>query len=225
METESEVGVYTIQTVADMTEVPATTLRHWEKTYGLIRPTRSDGGHRLYSQQDVERITWLKRKIDNEGLQAGGAHKLLALELKKFSAIAAEAASKGAILILVAEKDPITAELEEYFLSQEGYDVHIVLDGRKAVEKAEKLRPDLVILDVILPGLSGLKVCAALKANPATALIPILMFSVLDVRDSALAAGADAFLLKPIEPLGLIGAVKALLNEKKEEGGPDGEDQ
>ena len=107
-------------------------------------------------------------------------------------------------MILVAEKDPITAELEEYFLNREGFDVHIVLDGREALEKAETLHPDLIILDIILPGLSGLKVCTVLKANPATADIPILVFSVLDVRDRALDAGADAFLLKPIEQPRLI---------------------
>ncbi|MDP2234269.1 MAG: response regulator, partial [Actinomycetota bacterium] len=125
--------------------------------------------------------------------------------------------ARGAILILVAEKDPITAELEEYFLNREGYDVHIVLDGRKAMERAEDLHPDLIILDVILPGLSGLKVCKALKENRRTAQIPVLVFSVLDVRDRALDAGADAFLLKPIQRTELLESVKSLLTEKKPE--------
>jgi CheY-like chemotaxis protein len=131
----------------------------------------------------------------------------------KAGAVAGQAAAKGAILILVAEKDPITAELEEHFLNREGYDVHIVLDGRRAVDEAEKLQPDLIVLDIILPGLSGLKVCKALKGNPATASIPVLVFSVLDVRERALEAGADAFLLKPIEPAKLIRSVKDLLEE------------
>jgi len=225
MEEASKVGVYSINAVAETTGVPATTLRYWEKTYGLIAPHRTDGGHRLYSQQDVERIKWLKRKIDKDGLQASVAHTLLRRELEKMGVVAEAAASHGAILILVAEKDPITAELEEFFLTQEGYDVQIVLDGRKAVPRAEKLRPDLIIMDVILPGLSGLKVCAALKNSPVTSHIPILMFSVLDVAVRALATGADAFLLKPIDPPRLIEAVQALLTEKHREGGPDGEDQ
>jgi CheY-like chemotaxis protein len=218
MERESEVGVYSINAVVDITGVPATTLRHWEKAYGLITPARTDGGHRLYSQEDVERLKWLKRKIDDEGLQAGVAHKLLGRELRKIGAVAEEATAKGAIMILVAEKDPITAELEEYFLTKEGYDVHVVLDGRKAIDMAEELLPDLIILDVILPGLSGLKVCSALKANDKTSHIPTLVFSILDVRDRALAAGADAFLLKPIEQPKLIEAVKALLTDKSSEG-------
>lgn len=216
MAEESKVGIFSINAVAEVTGVPATTLRYWEKTYHLVQPTRTDGGHRLFSQEDVERIKWIKRKIDEDGLQAGAAHRLLAQELKKIGVVMEHASAKGAVLILVAEKDPITAELEEYFLTQEGYDVHIVLDGRRAVEQAVELQPDLIILDVILPGLSGLKVCKALKANPSTEHIPTLVFSVMDVRERALDACADAFLLKPIDQPRLMEVVKALLTDKTE---------
>jgi CheY-like chemotaxis protein len=213
MEHDSAIGVYSIQAVAETTGVTQTTLRHWEKAYKLVVPTRTPGGHRLYSRDDVDRIKWLKRKIDDDGLQTGAAHILLRRELDKVGMVAEAAESHGAILILVAEKDPITAELEEYFLNKQGYDVHIVLDGRRAVETAETVKPDLIILDVILPGLSGLKVCSALKSGRLTKDIPVLVFSVLDVRDRALDAGADAFLLKPIERPKLIAAVQALLTE------------
>ena len=212
MEHDSTLGVYSIQAVAEATGVPQTTLRHWEKAYGLVVPSRTQGGHRLYSEDDIRRIKWLKRKIDEDGLQSGSAHLLLQRELNKIGMVAEKAASHGAILILVAEKDPITAELEEYFLNKQGYEVHIVLDGRRAVETAETVKPDLIILDVILPGLSGLKVCSSLKSNVLTKDIPVLVFSVLDVRDRALDAGADAFLLKPIQRLELIEAVQALLS-------------
>jgi CheY-like chemotaxis protein len=213
MKHEAEIATYSIKTAVELTDVPATTLRHWEKTFSLIVPERTEGGHRLYSQEDIDRIKWLKHQIDHEGVQAGVAHRLLEQKLRKVGAVAGQAAAKGAILILVAEKDPITAELEEHFLNREGYDVHIVLDGRKAVDEAEKVQPDLIVLDVILPGLSGLKVCKALKGRPATASIPVLVFSVLDVRERALEAGADAFLLKPIQPAKLIRSVKDLLEE------------
>jgi DNA-binding response OmpR family regulator len=114
-------------------------------------------------------------------------------------------------MILVAERDPITAELEEYFLRSEGYEVVIALDGKEALEEAEARQPDLVIVTVMLPGLSGLRVCQALKANPRTSDIPVLVLSVLNLRERALAAGADAFLLKPLEQPALTVSVKDLL--------------
>lgn len=212
MEHESSVGVYSIHAVAETTGIPQTTLRHWEKAYGLVVPSRTRGGHRLYSDEDVRRIKWLKRRIEQDGIQAGPAHLLLKRELlKQAGTLPDKAASHGAILILVAEKDPIAAELGQYFLNRQGYDVHIVLDGRQVVETAQTMKPDLIILDVILPGLSGLKACSLLKEDALTKDIPVLVFSVLDVIEQALDAGADAFMLKPIEPLRLIEAVQALL--------------
>lgn len=210
MESDSRIGIYAINAVSEMTDIPISSLRYWERQYGVVTPYRTAGGHRLYSQEDIERLRFLKAKID-EGLQAGAAHRLLEHELDKAGGVAHEAARRGAIMILVAERDPITAELEQYFLRNEGYDVVVVLDGTKALEEAKRVRPDLIIVDVILPGMSGLKVCQALKADPDTASIPVLVFSVLDVRERALAAGADAFLLKPLEQPALIDLVKNML--------------
>lgn len=208
---ESKIPIYSINAVSEMTGIPATTLRFWESRFGLIQPTRTKGGHRLYSREDVERIKWLKDKIESEGLRAREAHLLLARRLVDEGALAEEPSLKSAIMILVAERDPITAELEEYFLRQEGYEVLTVLDGKRAVKEAEERQPDLIILDIILPGMDGLKVSRALKSNEKTAHIPILVFSILDVRDRALEAGADAFLLKPIDQPKLIGIVKNML--------------
>lgn len=213
MDPGSQIGIYAINAVSGMTDIPTTTLRYWERRYAVVRPFRTAGGHRLYSQLDVERLRFLKAKID-DGLQAGAAHRLLEHELGKVGGVAREAARRGAIMILVAERDPITAELEQYFLRNEGYDVLVVLDGTRALDEAKRVRPDLVIVDVILPGVNGLKVCQALKADPQTAPIPVLVFSVLDVRERALAAGADAFLLKPLERPALIDLVKNMLATK-----------
>ncbi len=213
MDGEAHIGIYSITATSEMTGIPVSTLRYWEKSYGLVKPVRTDGGHRLYSQEDVERLHWLKARID-EGLQPGVAHRLLERELRKLGGIAQEAQHRGAIMILVAERDPITAQLEEYFLRKEGYEVRVVLDGRKAVQEARTMQPDLIIVDVILPGLNGLKVCEQLKADPETAHIALLVFSVLDVRDRALGAGADAFLLKPLEQPKLIEIVKSMLAVK-----------
>ncbi len=210
MDSRSDIAIYAINAVSEMTGIPVTTLRYWEKQYGVVVPLRTAGGHRLYSQEDVERLRFLKAKVD-EGLQAGAAHRLLEHDLREIGGVAREAARRGAIIVLVAERDPITAELEQFFLHNEGYDVVVVLDGSKALDMAREVQPDLIIVDVILPGVNGLKVCQALKADPETASIPVLVFSVLDVRERALAAGADAFLLKPLEQPALIELVKNML--------------
>jgi len=216
---ESTIGIYSINAVSEMTGIPPTTLRYWEKTFALVVPSRTEGGHRLYSQDDVDRLRWLKARIDDDGLQAGPAHRLLARELRATGSVGREEAARGAIMILVAERDPITAELEQHFLSGEGYDVLVVLDGRRALDEAITHQPDLIIVDVILPGLNGLKVCEALKAEPQTAAIPVLVFSVLDVRERALNAGADAFLLKPIEKPALIDLVRDMLARRASSSG------
>ena len=210
-DSESKIPIYSINAVSDITGLPATTLRFWENRFGIIKPTRTEGGHRLYSREDIDRIKWLKDKIDNEGLRAREAHTLLARKLIEEGELAEEPSLRSAIMILVAERDPITADLEDYFLRQEGYEVLVVLDGKKAVNEAEEKQPDLIILDIILPGLNGLLVCKELKKNEHTAHIPVLIFSILDVRDRALGAGADAFLLKPIEQTKLIEVVKNML--------------
>jgi CheY-like chemotaxis protein len=128
--------------------------------------------------------------------------------------MAHEARRRGAVMIMVAERDPITADLERYFLESEGYEVRVVLDGRTAVREAEAMQPDLIIVDVILPGVNGLQVCRGLKANPATADIPVVVFSVLDVRERALGAGADAFLLKPLEQPVLIELIRDMVSQR-----------
>ena len=216
---ESEVGIYAIAAASEMTGIPVTTLRSWEKTFGVVRPCRTEGGHRLYSQDDIARLRWLKAKID-EGVQPSVAHRLLQREQGRIGEAAREAERRGAVMIMVTEHDPITAELESYFLRSEGYEVHVVLDGRTAVQKAVELLPDLIITDIILPGVSGLQVCRQLKADPRTAVIPIVVFSMLDVRERALAAGADAFLLRPLEQPALIDLVRATLARTPSAGPP-----
>lgn len=210
-QSESEVGVYAITATSEMTSIPVTTLRSWERSFGVVVPMRTGGGHRLYSQEDIERLRWLKAKIDS-GIQASVAHQLLEAELTRVGGVAREAERRGALMIMVAERDPITADLERFFLESAGYDVRVVLDGRTAVQEAEAMLPDLVVVDVILPGVNGLQVCRGLKSNPTTADIPVVVFSVLDVRERALDAGADAFLLKPLEQPRLIDLIRNMLS-------------
>jgi CheY-like chemotaxis protein len=208
----SQTPLYGIGRVGEMTGVPATTLRFWENRYGLICPKRSDGRHRLYSQDDVEHIKWLKKKIETEGLRTREAHLLLSRLLERQGEPSNKRQStKRSVMMLVAEKDAVTVQLEQYFLTQEGLDVFVILNGLEAVEQAQKRQPDFAILDIIIPGLNGIAVCHTLKANRKTAHIPVVIFSTLDAHERALAAGADAFLHKPVEQAKLIDTVKKSL--------------
>lgn len=115
------------------------------------------------------------------------------------------------VLILVVERDPHIRKLERFFLEQAGYRVEFADDGMHGLERARALIPRMVVTEVMLPHLDGLKVCRALKSDPATKGIPILVFSILAAEDRALEAGADAFLRKPLDDLRLVDTVTKLL--------------
>lgn len=101
--------------------------------------------------------------------------------------------------ILLAEDNPLLSKVSTSALRRGGYDVVLAVDGEDALEKAESEQPDLILLDVIMPKLQGFEVLAELRANPATAAIPVVMLSNLgqaeDVQE-ALRAGAVAYFIK-----------------------------
>jgi two-component system alkaline phosphatase synthesis response regulator PhoP len=120
--------------------------------------------------------------------------------------------------ILVVEDDPATSRLVDYSLRHEGYDVITAFNGLEGLRKAQKEGPDLVILDVMLPGLDGFEICHRLRAEPATAQLPILMFSAKAQeadKDTGLKVGADDYLAKPAAPAEIVKKVGALLEQKK----------
>jgi DNA-binding response OmpR family regulator len=123
--------------------------------------------------------------------------------------------------ILVVEDDPSALRLAEYALSQEGYQVITASDGLEGLKKARNEHPDLVILDVMLPGLDGYEVCQQLRHEPETAKLTILMLSAkareID-QDTGLKMGADAYLAKPSDPSAIVDKVKALLASKPDAG-------
>jgi DNA-binding response OmpR family regulator len=120
--------------------------------------------------------------------------------------------------ILVIEDDPATSRLVDYSLRHEGYQVITAFNGLEGIRKAKNEAPDLVILDVMLPGLDGFEICHRLRSEPATARLPILMFSAKaqDVDKSiGLKVGADDYLPKPAAPAEIVRRVGKLLERKK----------
>jgi len=119
--------------------------------------------------------------------------------------------------ILVADDEASNRDLLKELLSGEGFEVISVPDGRTVLEELRRVRTDLVVLDVLMPDLSGLEVCERIKANPETYLIPvILVTSLSDKRDriNGIKVGADDFLTRPVDRTELLARVRSLLKLK-----------
>lgn len=203
--------IYSIGAVERMLSIPAATVRNWEERYGLVKPERSAGGHRLYTRAQVEQLRFVKERID-DGLQPREAHRLLGERLAggdDFRAWA-EQPAEAHLLILLAERDPHAAEFAEFFLKTEGYDVALVLDADDAARKLEQLSPQLAVVELLISGGTGAELCRRLKEGGVPACLAI---STLGLRDEALGAGADAFLQKPLDPLLFVSTVKDLLGK------------
>jgi CheY-like chemotaxis protein len=124
----------------------------------------------------------------------------------------------GRALILVVEQDPQMRRLERYFLEQAGFTVEFAADGRKGLELARQLTPDIVVAEILVSGLDGLSVCRAIKSDPATQGIIVLIFSILAAEERARAAGADAFVRKPLGDERLVHSVQLLLAQHRKGG-------
>ncbi|HEY2786523.1 MAG TPA: response regulator [Fimbriiglobus sp.] len=121
--------------------------------------------------------------------------------------------------VLIADDNPQNAELLDAHLDGTGYETRIASNGEDAVAEASAWAPDVVLLDVMMPKLSGFEVCKRLKADPATAAAAVLMVTALDQPTDvarAIDAGTDDFLTKPINKTELVLRVKALIEAKGE---------
>jgi DNA-binding transcriptional MerR regulator len=206
-----DLPIYSIGAVERMLGIPAATVRNWEERYGLVTPERSVGGHRLYTRAQVEQLRFVKEQVDS-GLQPAEAHRLLGERLGGGGdfRLTDESEPEARLMILLAERDPYAAELAEFFLRTEGYDVALALDADDAATKFEQLSPQLTVVELLISGGGGAELCRRLKQSGALACLAI---SSLEARDEALGAGADAFLQKPLDPLQFVSTVKDLLGK------------
>jgi two-component system phosphate regulon response regulator PhoB len=116
--------------------------------------------------------------------------------------------------LLLVEDDASLAELLEYRFEREGYDVRVTADGDEALELAAEETPDLVILDWMIEGTSGIEVCRRLRRGKETAHVPIIMLTAREAEDDrvrGLETGADDYLTKPFSPRELLARVAAVL--------------
>lgn len=120
--------------------------------------------------------------------------------------------------VLLVDDDATTLKLAAHVFQKAGYYVYTASDGFEALDKAETLQPDLAVLDVMMPNMSGLEVCQKLRANPVTAWMPIIMLSAKDGVDDKLngfQAGADDYVAKPVSHKELLARAAALISRAK----------
>ncbi|MBX7106008.1 MAG: response regulator [Gemmataceae bacterium] len=116
--------------------------------------------------------------------------------------------------VLIADDHPQGAELIEAYLEGTGWDVKIATDGEETLRVVREWHPDVVLLDIMMPKLSGFEVCKRLRADATTKALPVLMITALDQAsdvERAVEAGTHDFLTKPINKTDLVLRVRALL--------------
>ena len=121
--------------------------------------------------------------------------------------------------ILVVDDDPDIARFVEVNLRSAGYEVSVAGDGEEALERAGEIRPDLVLLDVMMPRLDGFEVAQRLRKNPQTANTSIIMLTAKALSSdkvTGLQSGADDYIIKPFDPIELLARVKGTLRRAKE---------
>jgi two-component system phosphate regulon response regulator PhoB len=121
-------------------------------------------------------------------------------------------------VVLVADDDADIRDLVAFKLEQAGLDVVAVGDGQAALEQARSKQPTLAVLDISMPGLSGIDVCRMLRADPVTARMLIIMLTArvqAEDVEGGFSAGADDYVTKPFSPRELVSRIQALLSRTR----------
>jgi len=133
--------------------------------------------------------------------------------------------SVAAVKVLVVDDDHLHCRMVRDILETVGYAVVEAVDGADGLEKAEALHPDVILLDLMMPGIDGYEVCRGLKRNPETISIPVILVTIspdVTLDHLAYAAGAIACIRKPIRRESLLAVIAAALKSERGQGGPGG---
>jgi DNA-binding response OmpR family regulator len=117
--------------------------------------------------------------------------------------------------IIVAERDRHMADLVSQFLSEAGYTCVCLRDGYEALDRARSTTPGLIVTEILVPRLNGLALCRLIKGDPALIKTKVLVFSELEAQARALQAGADAFIVKPLEKSEFLDIVRKLTSARE----------
>ena len=119
--------------------------------------------------------------------------------------------------VLIVDDVPANVRLLQALLEAEYFEVHTAMNGPEALDVVQRVRPDIVLLDVMMPGMDGFEVCRRIKANPLTRQLPVILITALDQpedRNKGFQAGADDYLVKPIDEMTLLTRLRALARFK-----------
>lgn len=118
--------------------------------------------------------------------------------------------------ILLAEDEPSVIELMNIFLSRRGYEIFNVEDGAEVLNQARAVKPDIIILDIMLPKLNGFEVCSRIKSDPALKHIPVMILSALVQKseiEMGIRMGADLYMTKPFQNSELLANIEKLIKK------------
>ena len=196
-----------IDEVSSLFEKSIESIRKY-KNYGILKVADKVGNKDLFDREDVLRK---KQLVKGMQVQRGLSLSQIAMELDRID----DMHSQGPEKIMIVEDEEGTRETWQEFFQGSGYDVFGAGDGQQALDVIRMNRPDIVLLDLRLPGLDGYQVCQRLKSDPLTSEIPIIMITAFLTGASdtirGLEYGADDYLNKPVDLDVLAAKVKSVL--------------
>jgi len=187
MEKSAIKSIYTTHDLSRLLHVNPRSVINWIEQ-DLLQSFRTPGGHRRVRHDDL--LAFLrKHKIPMPGALAGGSFSVL----------------------IVEDEADVSKMIQTFLENQPGYRVSTAADGINALMAVGRDRPDLMILDIKIPGVDGIEVCRQIKADPKGKTAIIAISGQADNGSKAIEAGADAFIIKPLDLEAMLAQVKKLL--------------